>query len=508
MEVARRVLTRNYLLLLAIVIIGLFLRVYGLGATNLFTDEAISVYIAKLSIPQLLQTQSQLDLNPPLYVVVLHYWTLLFGNSEFALRFLPVVFGTLAIPMTFVVGRQLFDEEVGLLGALILAVSWFNVQLSQYARMYSLMLLLALLSMYFFLRFLRQNTLSISVGYVLATTLLLYTHVYGVFVLLAQNIYLVTLLFLAREKTVRLRQWIVLQAMVVGLFALWIPVLLSHISIVQSGFWVPPATLSTFLGTFIEYGGVGVLWILLFVLAVCSLFTYKKINGSADWKPRLKLLKNHLRNVHISDKEQVNFLLVWLLTVTALPFVISRFSTSFFVDRYTIAASVALYLLAASGLRKINWSYAKIAVIAVIILLSAVNLQQYYGQVTAQVINGQPQEAFNLVAKNAKSGDVVILFPGVTKFIWDYYERGTNVDDAPFPSVQYYSMSWVFKNTDIKELQSDVKGHDRVWFVSRPPWGIYYPRYDQALKTLNESYKSTYSASYLGYDVRLFESRS
>jgi predicted membrane-bound mannosyltransferase len=65
MEVARRFLTRDYLLLLAIVIIGLFFRIYGLGATNLFTDEAISVYIAKLSIPQLLQIQSQLDLNPP-----------------------------------------------------------------------------------------------------------------------------------------------------------------------------------------------------------------------------------------------------------------------------------------------------------------------------------------------------------------------------------------------------------------------------------------------------------
>ncbi|MFZ0926001.1 MAG: glycosyltransferase family 39 protein [Halobacteriota archaeon] len=496
--------------MLAIVIIGLFLRVYCLGASNLFVDEAVSIYIAKLSLSQLLQTQAQLDLNPPLYAFVLHYWMVLFGDSEFSVRFLSVVFGTLAIPMTFVVGRQLFDEEVGLLGALILAVSSFNVQFSQTARMYSLMLLLALLSMYFFLSFLRRNTLSISVGYVLATTLLLYTHVYGVFVLLAQNIYLIGLFLLATEKIVRLRQWIVLQAIVVGLFAAWIPVLVSHITVVQSGFWVPPPAFSTFLDTFVLYSGGRVLLILLFVLAIFSLFTRKKVNGSADWKPRLQLFKNHLRNVHLTNKEQVTFLLVWLLAVTALPFVVSHFSTSFYVQRYTIAASVALYLLAASGLRKINWSYAKVAVIAVIIVLSAVNLQQYYSQVTTQVINGQPQDAFNLVDKNVKSGDVVILFPGYTKFIWDYYETGTNVNATPFLSVEYYSMSWTFKNTDIKELQSDVKGHDRVWFVSPPegPSSIYYPLYDQALKTLNESYKSTYSASYLGYDVRLFESRS
>jgi uncharacterized membrane protein len=36
MEVAPRVFMRNYLFLLAIVIIGLFLRVYGLGAADYY----------------------------------------------------------------------------------------------------------------------------------------------------------------------------------------------------------------------------------------------------------------------------------------------------------------------------------------------------------------------------------------------------------------------------------------------------------------------------------------
>jgi uncharacterized membrane protein len=63
--------------------------------------------------------------------------------------------------------------------------------------MYSLMVLLALLSMYFLTRFLQGNTVAISVGYVVSTTLLLYTHVYGVFIIIAQNVYLLTLLFLS-----------------------------------------------------------------------------------------------------------------------------------------------------------------------------------------------------------------------------------------------------------------------------------------------------------------------
>lgn len=43
------------------------------------------------------------------------------------MRLLSVLFGVLAIPMIYLVGRELFNKEVGLVGALILAVSSFNV---------------------------------------------------------------------------------------------------------------------------------------------------------------------------------------------------------------------------------------------------------------------------------------------------------------------------------------------------------------------------------------------
>ncbi len=83
--------------------------------------------------------------------------------------------------------------------------------------MYTLMVLLALVSMYFFLRLLRRGflqraTLPLAIGYVLSTTLLLYAHVYGVFVVLAQNVYLVSLLLLPSHRTFRVWHWLSLQA--------------------------------------------------------------------------------------------------------------------------------------------------------------------------------------------------------------------------------------------------------------------------------------------------------
>lgn len=68
MALAQRIITKCYILLLAIVLIGLFLRLYQLGTENVWVDEAIGITITKLSLPQLLQTQPQLDLNPPFTV--------------------------------------------------------------------------------------------------------------------------------------------------------------------------------------------------------------------------------------------------------------------------------------------------------------------------------------------------------------------------------------------------------------------------------------------------------
>jgi mannosyltransferase len=216
----------------------------------------------------------------PLYLFILHYWMAAFGTSEVAVRSLSVLFGVLAIPVIYLMGRRLFKEEVGLLAALILALSGFNVQYSQEARMYTLMVLLALLSMYFFIRFLQRATVAISVAYVVCTTLLLYTHVYGAFVVIAQNVYLLTLLFLSRERAFRLRHWIGLQALVVAFFGPWISFLISQTSSVEKGFWIPTPTMNTLISTLYTYAGTATLVLLFLALAVLSLFTYRKVRLS------------------------------------------------------------------------------------------------------------------------------------------------------------------------------------------------------------------------------------
>ena len=60
--------------------------------------------------------------------------------------------------------------------------------------MYSLLAFTSVLSVYFLLRFLNKKTPWSLINYVWSSTLLVYTHLYGLFVLFAENLYILTII--------------------------------------------------------------------------------------------------------------------------------------------------------------------------------------------------------------------------------------------------------------------------------------------------------------------------
>jgi len=86
------------IILLAILLMGLFLRIYDLSNESLWLDEGFSIRFANLSLYQIFFLP---ETNPPLYYIILHWWINLFGDSEFSVRFPSVIFGFLSIFMVY-----------------------------------------------------------------------------------------------------------------------------------------------------------------------------------------------------------------------------------------------------------------------------------------------------------------------------------------------------------------------------------------------------------------------
>jgi uncharacterized membrane protein len=150
--------------LLVLTAASVALRSAALGA-GFWIDEAIAVGIASHDVREIPALLLQ-DGSPPLYYLLLHGWMMLVGDGEAATRALSLVFAAAAVPAAWWAG--------GRWAAVIVAVCPFLTYYAQEARMYTLV---AVLSVVATAAFIRQRPVIL----IVALTLLLYTHTWGVF---------------------------------------------------------------------------------------------------------------------------------------------------------------------------------------------------------------------------------------------------------------------------------------------------------------------------------------
>ena len=135
------------LVLGAIMLLAAVLRLYDAGVEGFWKNELFSVVWSRQPVGFLLGEGLRLETNPPLYYVLLKFWMALAGESEFAVRLPSVIAATLAVPLTYVLGRELLGTRAGLWGAGLLAVTPVQIYFAHEARAYALLPMFALLAM-------------------------------------------------------------------------------------------------------------------------------------------------------------------------------------------------------------------------------------------------------------------------------------------------------------------------------------------------------------------------
>jgi mannosyltransferase len=446
------------LLLVLILAFALLLRIKNLGGESLWLDEASSVKLAQLPAHDILDEVARTDVHPPLYYLMLHYWVRLAGDSERGVRLLSALFGTLSILVAYQVASLLFDRSTGLISALLLSVSLLHIALSQEARMYALLCLLSLLSVYFFLRLLRGESGLLFAAYVLSTALLPYTQVYGWFVIIAQNIFFLSLYFLSPEIFKRLfKRWAVAQALTVALFLPWLPAMLQQVSRVQKNFWIPAPSLRLLGLTVDEYIVSNALqWIHLLLIALSIIALWGSQRGAASSDSTAHPDASHPS--WLQDRDKLYFLLAWLLTPVLVPFILSYLMRPIFLPKYTIAALPAFAILAARGLTQLRFVPARLLLVGLILLFSLSGLRRgYWGTQRKE----DWRDAVGYFNQMAKPNDLVLIYPSFSQPPFDYYARRSDVTKAAFSDLG----SDVATDKAYEMLDAATKGHDRVWLV-------------------------------------------
>lgn len=154
---------------------GFILRLIALNQ-SLWLDEAININVARnLDYLSLITKYSLSDFHPPLYHVVLKFVISLLGSSEIAVRIPSVILGTGTVVGTYLIAKELFEKKTALIAATLVATAPLHIYYSQEARMYMLAAFFASFSVYFFIKTLTRDTLFNLLGFIIATSLMLYT---------------------------------------------------------------------------------------------------------------------------------------------------------------------------------------------------------------------------------------------------------------------------------------------------------------------------------------------
>ncbi len=399
---------REYLLLGVIASVAIALRLYGLGLNGLWYDEIFSAEIARLPSLALIERTAN-DVHPPLYYLLLRAWNLLTGSeSEARMRMLSVVFDVLGMFATAHLAWTIFKTRVAAWTALsIHALSPYAILYSQELRMYSLLLLVSAISISAMFGLADRATPGRVSVYWAATIASLYTHIFAVFLLLAQSLW-----FLTTKRTGGLTRgrWLVLQGTLGLAFSPWAWVITRQMLWAggyrdRGEWWIPRPPLKALIG--VIYSLLGSDWLLL---------------GAGGALTALLLVRQYRRPL----ENRQNLLTACVLIVAvpiSIAFIVSHITTPVFVSRFFTEVLPALWMLIVAGLLAFDRQAIRRASVALFLVLSARAIPQlnYDSSFKAPT----PYREIVDYLANAPLGQVMVDQSPPTTFAWRWYTTKT-----------------------------------------------------------------------------------
>lgn len=491
------------IILLGIISLGLYLRLYRLDYLCLWYDEVKSVSIAnEFRVSDIWDEEDAI--KPLFYLFILRPWIKTFGLNEYSARFPAVILGCIAIFLLYKLGSFIFDKPIGLICAFLLAISPFSIYYSQQADYSSMKIPAVILTMLLFFRYLKLKKGLFPLTLVNAA--LLYIHPACFFAVIIQN---AVILLVIKDKGIY-RKWFYGQIFIMFLLCLWVLIFKRIDSLHRTTYWVATPALETIFRTF-EAFGHGV---------------YRFANGGTGFSVHNKYLlyPRILLGIHISlllfslfrlkrtdeDYPKVVIILIWLLLPIFSLFVFSRLFFPIYTDRYLMYCLPAYILLVGYAFSRLRSKKVQFVLIAAVFLLNLSSLRIIY-EPSAAGVEGESawREMGNKIRSKIKKGDVVVLSPlrQIVPF-WFYFkpEEKTNRVIDIMGCEMKESWETIFSDGEhlimgpalgmarefIAKYGRELEQAKSVWFVASPSWpgqndacGYIY-NYLLARKALNE----------------------
>jgi uncharacterized membrane protein len=501
------------LVLLFLVLLAFALRLHRLEVQSLWYDEAVTAQVASQGVAELTRWTAE-DIQPPLYYYVVSAWTRLQGRGEWALRFPSAFAGVLTVPALWVLARRLFGRGLNgqiasLAAALLTAISPLLIYYSQEARMYAQLTLLGALAGYALLRADAAKRSGEEIlwwaGFVLSGAAMLYTHYFGLFLLLAYGLwFLIDWLPVVKRPHSGRRVWrrlgfAVGSAVAIGLLYLpWLPSMLTRYRVDRS-YWQGALKLGEALRhvavsfttgapeTMLESDAVRLLpWfglaLAVAIMALAARSTYRSVATGARTDGAEGGGEESRFQAGCALRSLLFLLTALLVPIIAVLLVASR--TPKFNARYLMLASPAYLLLLAGGIgallgeprssavshqvgsarrpRGVVFSLLGLVLLILLVCASAVSIHNWFGD--PAFTKAQWREVAASVRANKTDGEAVLLVSGHAWPAWEYY--APDIPATSLPQIDILDVDAVLGFQAGPALGQALQGKSGAWLVS------------------------------------------
>jgi uncharacterized membrane protein len=455
------------------VVAGVVLRFWA--PTALWLDEANSVNIAKLPVTQIPGALSH-DGAPPLYYLLLHYWMAFFGRGDFAVRALSGLISVISLPVFWIAGRKLGGRTVAWVTFFLALSSPFAINYATTARMYSLMILLSLLGFLALSAAYEAPTTGRLLGLGAVTAALLYTHYWGVYLVLAAAGWLLWRIRASGRGRVALR------AMVAGgvVWLPWAPVFLYQ-TLHTGTPWTTAASPRDLLQVFQDWSGGGP-WGGLLMYATFLLFVIGTFGRTAAPGTMVTLDdgKGHRRQVPAGPAvvielrprpgmaPMVGIAVATLIVAVAL----GALANAAFVARYTAVVLPLFVLIMAVGVAVIPGHRFRTGCVVVLVLAGILTGRSENAQARTQAVT-----VAAVLNAEASPGDLVVYCPDQLGPAVDRLLTVPGLQEITFPRaigpqrVDWVDYKQVIARTNVSQFAQDtlarVSANHTVWLAWR-----------------------------------------
>ncbi len=175
----------NILWLYLVLILGFMIRFYHLETPGMWWDEILVAITSKYPTNYIFEWASSVEVHSPYFHLFVKLITQM-GESDFALKFFPALFGVLSIFLIYKFANEYFSWPCGLVACTIFAFNPIHVIMSRQLRPYSIVVFFFLLSSICLLRYLKNGNLSSALLLCLANLISLSFH-YMTFLVIASQ---------------------------------------------------------------------------------------------------------------------------------------------------------------------------------------------------------------------------------------------------------------------------------------------------------------------------------